>query len=100
MLSFAFKRFHGHAPDSHELDEAEWALRDQMENGVETMGESRIETFEEDGKAHEALVYDLPTADVSWAPSSLPAGHMLNKPEPLFKKLDESVVEEELARLG
>jgi len=64
------------------------------------MGQSRIETFEEDGKTHDALVYDPPTADVSWAPSSLPAGHALNKPEPLFKKLDESMVEEELARLG
>jgi len=63
------------------------------------MGQSRIETFEEDGKTHDALVYDPPTADVSWAPSSLPVGHALNKPEPLFKKLDESVVEEELARL-
>ena len=64
------------------------------------MGQSRIETFEEDGKTHDALVYDPPTADASWAPSSLPAGHALNKPEPLFKKLDESMVEEELARLG
>ena len=64
------------------------------------MGQSRIETFEEDEKTHDALVYDPPTADVSWAPSSLPPGHALNKPEPLFKKLDESMVEEELARLG
>ncbi len=64
------------------------------------MGQSRIETFEEDGKTHDALVYDPPTADASWAPSSLPAGHALNNPEPLFKKLDESMVEEELARLG
>jgi methionyl-tRNA synthetase len=64
------------------------------------MGQSRIETFEEDGKTHDALVYDPPTANASWAPSSLPAGHALNKPEPLFKKLDESMVEEELARLG
>jgi methionyl-tRNA synthetase len=64
------------------------------------IGESRIETFEEDGKTHEALVYDPPTAKVSWAPRSLPAGQVLNQPEPLFKKLDESVVEEELARLA
>ncbi len=64
------------------------------------MGASRIETFEEDGKTHEALVYDPPTAKVSWAPSSLPAGQVLKQPEPLFKKLDESVVEEELARLA
>jgi methionyl-tRNA synthetase len=64
------------------------------------MGESRIETFEEDGNTHEALVYDPPTAKVSWAPSSLPAGQALREPEPLFKKLDESIVEEEVARLG
>jgi methionyl-tRNA synthetase len=64
------------------------------------MGESKIGTFEEDGKTHDALVYDPPTAKVSWTPSSLPAGHVLNEPAPLFKKLDESIVEEELARLG
>jgi methionyl-tRNA synthetase len=64
------------------------------------MGEPRIQTFEEDGKTHEALVYDLPTAKVSWAPRSLPAGQALNEPKPLFKKLEESIVEEELARLG
>ncbi len=64
------------------------------------MGESRIETFEEDGKVHPALVYDPPTADVKWAPSSLPVGQELRKPDALFKKLDEGIVEEELARLG
>jgi methionyl-tRNA synthetase len=66
------------------------------------MGHSRIETFEEEEeeKSHQALVYDPPTADVSWAPSSLPVGQSLAKPEPLFKKLDESIVEEELGRLG
>ena len=63
------------------------------------LGQSRVETFEEDGKAHQALVYDPPSAKVSWAPSSLPAGQALGEPEPLFKKLDESIVEEELARL-
>jgi methionyl-tRNA synthetase len=64
------------------------------------MGQVRIQNFEEDGKTHDALVYDPPTAKVSWAPGSLPAGHALNEPQPLFKKLDESIVEEELARLG
>jgi methionyl-tRNA synthetase len=63
------------------------------------MGRSRIETFEEDGKTHQALVYDHPTAEVSWAPSTLPSGQPLQKPEPLFQKLDESMVEEEVARL-
>jgi methionyl-tRNA synthetase len=31
--------------------------------------------------------------------SALPAGQALREPAPLFKKLDESVVEEEYARL-
>lgn len=64
------------------------------------MGQLSIETFEEDGKTHEALLYELPTAKDSWAPSSLPTGQKLNKTDPLFKKLDETIVEEELARLG
>lgn len=64
------------------------------------MGQSRVETFQEEEKSHQALVYDPPTADISWAPSSLPVGQKLNEPEPLFKKLDESIVEEELTRLG
>ena len=64
------------------------------------IGQSRVETFQEEERSHQALVYDPPTADVSWAPSSLPAGQGLKEPEPLFKKLDESIVEEELARLG
>jgi methionyl-tRNA synthetase len=64
------------------------------------MGQSRVETFEEDGKAHAALVYDPPTVKASWAPSHLPAGQALGEPEPLFKKLDESIVAEELSRLG
>ena len=34
-----------------------------------------------------------------WEPSALPPGQALHPPVPLFKKLDESVVEEELARL-
>jgi methionyl-tRNA synthetase len=35
----------------------------------------------------------------AWAVSELPAGQALREPAPLFKKLDESVVEEEYARL-
>jgi methionyl-tRNA synthetase len=35
-----------------------------------------------------------------WVPPELPAGQRLQEPKPLFKKLDESVVEAELARMG
>ena len=36
----------------------------------------------------------------AWKPSELRPGAKLNQPAPLFKKLEESVVEEERARLG
>ncbi|HEX2697194.1 MAG TPA: class I tRNA ligase family protein, partial [Anaerolineales bacterium] len=35
-----------------------------------------------------------------WRPSNLKPGTKLNQPGPLFKKLDESLIEEERARLG
>jgi methionyl-tRNA synthetase len=35
----------------------------------------------------------------AWAKSELPAGQALREPAPLFKKLDEGLVEEEYARL-
>ncbi|RLC65750.1 MAG: methionine--tRNA ligase [Chloroflexi bacterium] len=58
-------------------------------------------TFEEEGgRVHEALCYDDGDAAGEWTPSRLPAGQALQPPEPLFKKLDQAVIEEELARLG
>jgi methionyl-tRNA synthetase len=35
----------------------------------------------------------------AWAKSELPPGQALREPAPLFKKLDESVIEEEYERL-
>jgi methionyl-tRNA synthetase len=64
-------------------------------------GRSYIDTFEEEqGRVHEALCYDDSGATGEWRPSELPQGQVLRQPEPLFKKLDESVVEEERARIG
>lgn len=37
---------------------------------------------------------------IQWKPSDLKSGAKLNQPSPLFKKLEESVIEEERARLG
>jgi methionyl-tRNA synthetase len=50
-------------------------------------------------RSHRALTYDHTGAVGTWAPSALPPGQALREPAPLFKKLDESVVEEEYARL-
>ena len=64
-------------------------------------GRSYIDTFdEEQGRVHQALCYDSSGATGRWQASELPPGQGLRQPEPLFKKLDEEVVQEELARLG
>jgi len=64
------------------------------------LGRQWVETFQEKTKSHEVLVYEPPTAEAAWAPSTLPAGQALRKPKPLFAKLEERIVEEERARLG
>jgi len=58
------------------------------------------EVAEEDGTTHRVLTGDYAAWSGRWAPSALPPGQKLQPPAPLFKKLDESVAAEELARLG
>jgi methionyl-tRNA synthetase len=62
------------------------------------LGRLAIRTFQEEHKAHQSLCYQR--GEGNWTPSQLPAGQALQKPRPLFKRLDESIVEEEMARLG
>ncbi|MCJ7668020.1 MAG: class I tRNA ligase family protein, partial [Anaerolineae bacterium] len=64
------------------------------------LGRQWVETFQEEGKSHTALVYEPPKVKVGWEPSRLAPGQPLRKPKPLFPKLDEKIVEEERARLG
>jgi methionyl-tRNA synthetase len=54
---------------------------------------------EADGRTHRVLTGDYEQWVGRWEPSALPVGQVLRQPQPLFKKLDESVVEEELARM-
>jgi len=63
-------------------------------------GQQRIKRFDEDSRSHEALVYDASQASGHWAPSVLEPGRAFSKPKPLYRKLDESVAEEERSRLG
>jgi len=49
---------------------------------------------------HTVLRYRPGTSENQWRPSRLAAGHPLNKPEPLFKKLEPAVAAEERSRLG
>jgi len=70
-------------------------------------GEQYTETVKDSLGEHAVLRYK-PVAlsgaagevEAAWKPSDLKPGVKLNQPGPLFKKLEESVIEEERARLG
>ncbi len=74
--------------------------------GYETplFGEQYIEEIHDSLGTHTGLRYRSVGRDAipphQWKPSELKPGQKLNQPGPLFKKLEESVVEEERARLG
>jgi methionyl-tRNA synthetase len=62
-------------------------------------GESYSETVKDSLGEHLVLKYHE-AEGIRWTPSGLKPGAKLNQPAPLFKKLEESVIEEERARLG
>jgi methionyl-tRNA synthetase len=62
-------------------------------------GTQHVVEYQEETRSHRALTYDHSGAVGTWTPSQLPPGQALRKPSPLFKKLDESVVEDEYSRL-
>jgi methionyl-tRNA synthetase len=69
--------------------------------GYETQlfGEQYTETVKDSLGEHTVLRY-RGVDRLQWKPSELKLGAKLNPPAPLFKKLEESVIEEERARLG
>jgi methionyl-tRNA synthetase len=71
-------------------------------NETPLFGEQYTETVKDSLGEHTVLRYRAnPAASpISWKPSDLQPGAQLNQPGPLFKKLEESVIEEERARLG
>jgi methionyl-tRNA synthetase len=68
-------------------------------------GQLTTEEVEDELSTHIVMLYD-PDNSLSageadlWQPGELEAGKAFKKPEPLFKKLENSIVEEERARLG
>ncbi len=70
--------------------------------GYETplFGEQYVETVEDSLGEHTALRYRAASIAPQWTPSALAPNAPLQKPAPLFKKLDASLAEEERARLG
>ncbi len=63
-------------------------------------GEQSIATYQEATRPHQALVYDGSQAVGRWEASQLPAGQALRQPQPLFRKLEPELIEQEVARLG
>jgi len=71
-------------------------------------GEQYTETVKDSLGEHTVLRYRPISAlsgggaavEAYWKPSELKPGQKLNQPAPLFKKLEESVIEEERSRLG
>jgi len=51
-------------------------------------------------KLHQLLGFKGRVEDYGWQPQRLPPGQKLLPPEPLFSKLDDSLIEEETQRLG
>ena len=63
-------------------------------------GEQYVESHTDNVGEHTILRYDPSQGTGKWAPSQLPPGQALEKPKPLFRKLDSSVADEERARLA
>jgi len=63
-------------------------------------GSQKVETHSDDLGEHSVLRYLPESAGGRWEPSRLQPGQAFQKPKPLFRKLDASIVEAERARLG
>jgi methionyl-tRNA synthetase len=63
-------------------------------------GPQHVVECQEETRAHQALTYDHTGAISTWTKSELPPGQALRQPAPLFIRLDESLIEEEYARLA
>jgi methionyl-tRNA synthetase len=63
------------------------------------IGTIYTETLEEETRSHLAIRYDASELTGTWAPSDLQPGQALRKPKPLFRKLDENIVDEEVERM-
>ena len=63
-------------------------------------GKQELKLVEDEISKHTVLRYDPASGSGKWQPSQIGPGRAFQKPEPLFRKLDESIVEDERARLG
>lgn len=63
-------------------------------------GTFETRTLQESAQSHLVMLYQPPQPRARWEPSALRGGEPLNEPKALFKKLDESIIALETAKLG
>lgn len=63
-------------------------------------GTQKVREYQENSHKHNGLTYTKDWTGDCWQPSNLPPGQALQRPQPLFRKLDEEIVAQEIARLG
>jgi methionyl-tRNA synthetase len=75
-------------------------LHEFLGNDTKLFGSQFTETISDDLGEHTILRYDPSDATGEWKASTLQPGSKFEKPTPLFKKLDASIITEERERLG
>jgi len=93
FLPFTSERLHGFFGYETPLFGEQYT--EEVSDSLGTHKVLRYRGVERDGTSHSQGVPPL-----QWKPSELKPGQKLNQPGPLFKKLEDSVVAEERARLG
>jgi methionyl-tRNA synthetase len=76
------------------------ALHEMLGEEGALFGKGAIRQINETTRSHLALTYDDSHAAGRWERSIIPAGRTLPPPQPLFKKLDEALIEQERGLLG
>lgn len=76
------------------------ALHGYLGYGDDLFGRQEVAEYTDGRGTHLGLTYRYTQSGDVWKPSELPTGQALRQPQPLFRKLDEAVVADELARLG
>lgn len=79
--------------------QASQALHAMLGYGGTIAGELHFQEVDEAGQRHRVYRWQPGNWEGHWSASRLPAGQHLGRVEPLFRKLDESVVAEEVERM-
>jgi methionyl-tRNA synthetase len=81
------------------LPRSSQAVHEMLGGAGDWSGMPRIETVDEDGGPSYPVITGTYDSTFRWEPRPVAAGTPLSVPAPLFTKLDQSVVDEEIARL-